>query len=92
MERKTKIILHYKQFSKCCKEGYTKESVFVSFKDDPNLIPTFPTKDMVDDIKSGEWNGLSRIKCGRFNNGFCSSENEECRKMRGLSTTPTLKG
>jgi len=69
------------QFRKCYKEGLTSETEFHSFEKYPNLLPRFPSKEMVKEIKTGKFNGIDFIKCGRFG-GICSSSNVECRKLR----------
>ena len=76
--------LHRIQLSECKEQGYAGETEFWSFKEHPELMPLLPNKLMMEDIKSGKWTGIDRIKCGRFG-GICSSQHPECRKMRGFN-------
>lgn len=69
------------QLLDCKSLGYTKDSEFFSFEDNPNLLPAFPSVEMQKAIKSGEWSGINLIKCGKFG-GICSSSHPECRKIR----------
>jgi hypothetical protein len=70
-----------KQFSECAEEGKHGAGVFKSFKDNPGLLPAFPNKKMLKDLKNGDWTGVRTIECLRFG-GECSSANDSCRKMR----------
>lgn len=76
-----------KQLNECTDQGFTKETVFVSFEEEPGNLPLFlglPKFDkMRAAIESGELKGIDKIKCGKFG-GFCSSGNPECRKLRNV--------
>lgn len=72
------------QFRECRAAGFHSETEFASFKDYPQLVPAFPNQKMRAALKTGEWNGIPIILCGKFLNGHCSSANPLCRKLRGL--------
>lgn len=72
------------QFSECRTAGNNLETQFVSFKEDPKLLPLFPDKDLVLDIQEGRLTGVERIKCKVFG-GFCDGGNPDCREIRGMA-------
>jgi hypothetical protein len=78
------IIPFRKQLSICDSAGFRKETKFLSFSENPGLLPAFPTKAMQHDIENGSWNGITVSLCGKFNNGVCESGNELCKIIRGL--------
>jgi hypothetical protein len=45
------------------------------------MIPTFPSRQVLEDIKSSKIAGVTIIKCGRFG-GNCDSFNEKCIELR----------
>ena len=69
------------QFTDCTLKGYTNETQFYSFKEHPEMIPTFPSRQVLEDIKSSKIAGVTIIKCGRFG-GNCDSFNEKCIELR----------
>jgi hypothetical protein len=78
---------HWLQAVECKKQGLTGKGEFQSFEDHPELLPAFPYfpkyKKLTEAIDSGELKGIQFTACLRFG-GICSSNHEECRKMRGL--------
>ena len=92
--KKSEVKGFREQFCECAKLGFHKKTKFLSFEKNPGLLPAFPNKTMIEQIKSGEWKGIYTVLCGRFNNGSCSSGNPECRKIRGfkkIKKDPTEK-
>ncbi len=74
------------QFNDCTTEGYTDETKFYSFKEHPEMIPTFPSKQVLDDIQSSKITGITTIVCGRFG-GNCDSFNHKCVELRKTELT-----
>ncbi len=73
------------QFLDCRSQNLnTEKGEFLSFKDHPELMPLFPSREMIEAVKDGTFSGLQTLKCGMFNNGSCSGGNKECKKLRGL--------
>lgn len=81
---KPKPKLHSEQFVKCKREGYLSDTIFFSFKDNPHMLPAFPTKSMKDAIKNESFAGINLLVCGRFG-GVCSSKHAQCLELRQLT-------
>lgn len=72
------------QFSECNKNGFCRETKFISFKDHPSLIPFLKTPNSELDE-----NGFNAIICGKFG-GYCHSHKKLCQELRGMFIIPKL--
>jgi len=78
-----------RQYSECAQQGQHGAGIFKSFKDYPGLLPAFPNKRMLKDLKNGTWTGVRTIECLKFG-GECSSRHEKCRSLRkGIDNSPS---
>ena len=74
------------QFKECKESNMVESGKFVKWSDHPEFLPlpwSRAAKLITEELKVNPNAGIKMLSCLRFS-GDCSSDNERCRKMRGL--------